>query len=85
MPTKIFSANVTIGEGINKTVIRMIPVKKIPLHLNLSDEYFIQMMIKYSSEKKWLSLIPKKARLPKIEIEYLEFMSNTNKEPEFYG
>lgn len=82
MRTEIWCANILIGNSGNPIIIEKVSVKKLPLHIILSDDLFINKLIRYvGSEKKWQALIPKGKHFPTVKIVYLKFISYTNKEP----
>ncbi len=81
MATKIYSANVFIGEPDNPIVLEQMVVKKLPLHILINDEAFVSKLIKYTGDKKWVELTPKKAKLPPIKIHYIKQIGTVNQEP----
>ena len=85
MPTKIYLANIHIGNR----VFNSYPVKKLPLNIMLADKGFINRLVNMVGQTGWNSLIEdrvkaenKKHFFPVIKIEYVKFLSNTIKEPE---
>lgn len=80
MATKIYSANVFIGEPDNPVVLQQMVVKKLPLHILINDEDFISKLIKYTGDKRWVELTPKKAKYPPIKIHYIKKIGTVNQE-----
>lgn len=81
MATKIYSANVFVGDLENPVVLEQMVVKKLPLYILLNDEGFVQKLIKYVGEKQWKELIPKKQKYPTIKIHYIKQIGTVNQEP----
>jgi hypothetical protein len=82
MGTKIWTANIFIGELDNPHVLELMVTKKLPTHILLSDSDFVDKLIKYTGEKKWVELkVNKKTRLPQVKIHFVKQIGTVNQEP----
>lgn len=83
MPTKIYVANVIIGNASNPTIIEKVPVLKIPIHLLMADKKFTNKLINWCGGVTEYNQLPlnKKTGFPPVKVVYLKFISNINQEP----
>ena len=80
MATHIYTANITIGEDF---VLRGWPLRKLPLHIHLSDSFFWSSIKHKLTITDWKNIKKdKKTGLPSIKIEYIKPLTQINKEPE---
>lgn len=77
MPTKIYSANIKVG---SKQLLSY-PVKKLPVNILLSDTFFIKRLKRIIGDREWKKQTVKGAAMPRIEIEYLQFLGEVIHEP----
>jgi len=88
MSTKIFSANIQIGSDANSILLERVACKRLPLHIHLANEDFIEWLkIKCAgdskSDKRWNATKKDKITgLPVIKIQYLKYLGDVASERE---
>lgn len=82
MNTSIWSANLIFGSDSNQVILEKEAIKRIPVHLLLSDTNFIKRIQKKVGEKAWNKL-PKDSitNLPNMKVFYLKFLGHVAMEP----
>ena len=85
MPTKLYSANVHIGPPDSLKTLLKIAVKKLPLHILMADNYFMDRIAftAFGAGEPF----PKAVRNPRtkqpiISIEYIQYLGDVSTEPE---
>lgn len=81
MPTKIWSANITLGDDPKVIVLRNEVVKKLPLNILMSNAHFIAWIKAKISITEYKNLKNKKTGLLTVNVEYLKEIGITNQEP----
>ena len=88
MPSKIWSANIIIGTDSDQFIIESTAIKRIPVHVLMSDTYFIKWLKqkvqgKSDTDKRWNSLPKNKdTNLPNVKIFYMKYLGECASEPE---
>ena len=83
MATKIYTANIFIGDPDKPMVLENQIVKKLPIHINLSDTLFLDRIKSRIGEKNWNALKKlKKDKRPEIRIHFIKQVGTVNQEPE---
>ena len=82
MATKIYTANVFVGELDNPFTLTNMILKKIPPHLLLSDSDFTYKIRKIMGDALWRELKKDKVtKLPVIKIHFVKQIGTVNQEP----
>lgn len=85
MPTKIYSANITLGDEPNNIILEKEVVKKLPVHILMSNVHFIGWIKHKIGDVKYKKLLNKKTGLLTVKINYLKEIGNINNEPIIEG
>lgn len=84
MATKIYSADIFIGSGSTQIILTSFVIKKLPLHIHLSNLSLIKKLIRRTGEKYWNAAKKKKTDdMPAIKIEYKKYLGTVINEPEY--
>jgi len=82
MSTEIWSANATIGTGVRQVALDRVAIKRLPLHILLSDPFFIKSIKLKVGDVQWKKLPVNKATgHPDIKISYLGYLGVVAEEP----
>jgi hypothetical protein len=88
MGTKIYSSNIIIGSDSDQFIIENTAVKRLPIHVLMSDDYFIKWLKQKvsgasKSDSNWNKLPKNKiTELPNVKIFYMKYLGDVATEPE---
>ena len=82
MATKIFTANIFIGELDNPYVLTDMVIKKLPYHILFSNNDLLDRIKHRVPDTIWKELKKdKNTKLPNIKIHFVKEMGIVNQEP----
>lgn len=81
MSTKIYSADITLGDSPNSIVLKNEAVRKLPLHILQSNAYFMAWIKSKVTKTELKHLLNKKTKMLTVNIAFKKQIGIVNQEP----